>query len=323
MTATSSTPIKDTIKEYCDKEKQDMFIFCGDINLTSSDKFCNMIIDKPTKREKASLFLSTFGGNPNAAYKIASTLLSNYKGFKVVVCGYCKSAGTLVALGAEELHFHQLGELGPLDVQTRKKDDFGRNSGLDMFQALNVIGSSSKKFYHSFFNEIIGLSNGAISVKSAAKIATDLSTGIYSAISCKIEPVELGEMYRAMDVAQKYGSILKEQSNNWDDSTLSALISSYPCHSFVIDHLQAKSLFKKVKVLDVVEKTIYNTLKGIIANPEDAEGKYIGDIELYFLGAQTNEQSDEPIISRENETNAENDTGPSRGTPEQRPVGNA
>jgi ClpP class serine protease len=39
------------------------------------------------------------------------------------VSGYCKSAGTLIALGANELAFGEHGELGPLDVQIAKRDE--------------------------------------------------------------------------------------------------------------------------------------------------------------------------------------------------------
>ena len=53
----------------------------------------------------------------------------SYKKFIVLVSGYCKSAGTLVACGAHELVFSDAGEIGPIDIQMEKKDDLSSFRG--------------------------------------------------------------------------------------------------------------------------------------------------------------------------------------------------
>ena len=56
------------------------------------------------------------------------------------VSGYCKSAGTLVATGAHKLIMSDHGELGPLDVQMSKKDNFWKKeSGLIVMNTLTAL----------------------------------------------------------------------------------------------------------------------------------------------------------------------------------------
>jgi len=58
----------------------------------------------------------------------------------VLVSGPCKSAGTLLAIGANELAFTPYGELGPLDIQLTKVDKFQQQeSGLMISDSLNMI----------------------------------------------------------------------------------------------------------------------------------------------------------------------------------------
>lgn len=72
------------------------------------------------KQGRVLLYLTTFGGSANAAYRIARRLQRDYKTVAVIVNSFCKSAGTLLCLGAHELILSVDGELGPLDVQMLK-----------------------------------------------------------------------------------------------------------------------------------------------------------------------------------------------------------
>ena len=49
---------------------------------------------------------------------------------------YCKSAGTLIALGASALYMDDRSELGPLDMQVTRGDEIGAmRSGLEQTTA--------------------------------------------------------------------------------------------------------------------------------------------------------------------------------------------
>jgi len=56
------------------------------------------------------------------------------------VFGWCKSAGTILAIGADELIMGEYAELGPIDVQLLDKSElFGSISGLNIDEAINTL----------------------------------------------------------------------------------------------------------------------------------------------------------------------------------------
>ena len=58
------------------------------------------------------LMLTTNGGDPNDAYRIARLLQRVSKTFYLCVPRICKSAGTLIALGAHQIQMTMISELG-------------------------------------------------------------------------------------------------------------------------------------------------------------------------------------------------------------------
>ena len=62
--------------------------------------------------DKCTLILTTQGGTPDAAYRIARCLRHHYSFLRLVVAAGCKSAGTLIAICADELAIGDMGELG-------------------------------------------------------------------------------------------------------------------------------------------------------------------------------------------------------------------
>ena len=190
------------------KNNQDVYIYVGPIDQTI-DGLRQLICQRKNKKQEVTFFLSTYGGDPDWAYRLVATFRLFYSKINMVIPGFCKSAGTLIALGADTLRFHEFGELGPLDVQVKRKDNLiGANSGLDVFQALQVINISAKDCFMEVFLDFLLRGGGGISTELAAKTAKDISIGIYSSIASKIDPLELGEKNRAMNIARKYGEAL-------------------------------------------------------------------------------------------------------------------
>jgi hypothetical protein len=111
--------------------------------------------------------LVTTGGDAHAGYRIVRGLRHHYpKHLAVLVPGLCKSAGTLLAIGARDLIIADRGELGPLDVQVAKRDElFEFGSGLDIMQAL---GSVQARVLHAFQQYLVDIRLGAgITTKTA------------------------------------------------------------------------------------------------------------------------------------------------------------
>ena len=100
-----------------------------------------MVEQLPSKMSKNILALnSTAGGDAHAAYRIARFGRRSYKELTVFVPGLCKSAGTLLCTGADQLVISETGELGPIDVQVREQNDlFTRRSGLAVPRAMNFL----------------------------------------------------------------------------------------------------------------------------------------------------------------------------------------
>lgn len=71
----------------------------------------------PTSSDTCAIFLTTYGGSADVAYRVMRLFQRRYSRVKVAVFGQCKSAGTIMAIGADELYMYETAELGPLDVQ--------------------------------------------------------------------------------------------------------------------------------------------------------------------------------------------------------------
>jgi len=173
-----------------------------------------------------------------------------YDRFTLIVPAECKSAGTLLALGATEIAMDLFGELGPLDVQVFDPDEFlHRTSGLAISQSLDLINEKAFAAWEDAFMNVRAKSLGNITTATASEIATALVTGLYSKITDKIDPSRLGELQRSTDVAKQYGVRLGA-----DQDCVKTLIEGYPSHSFVIDYRETQNLFgDSVRLIDKCE----------------------------------------------------------------------
>jgi len=133
-----------------------------------------VISRKEPKAETLLLLLATYGGSPHAAYRLANKIKMNYSELAVFVPSVCKSAGTLVCLAADRLIMSQDGELDPLDVQIKKKDEFlDSSSGLDLMSSFEELQDVTNKAFGGYFLDI-KLGTG-ISTRMAAQFATDIT----------------------------------------------------------------------------------------------------------------------------------------------------
>src|SRR5687767_11306085 len=112
-----------------DARDADVFFFNAAIRRPIDDKIIELVAAR-NKRKNVILVLVSEGGDADAAYRIARCLQESYGRFMLLCGGYCKSAATLIAIGAHDLVISDCGELGPLDVQMSKTDEvMQRQSG--------------------------------------------------------------------------------------------------------------------------------------------------------------------------------------------------
>lgn len=308
----------------------DILLYNGEIvwDWAPGQNIIDMCESKQHRRSNVVMILVTNGGDPDAAYRIARCLQQSYDRFIVYISGYCKSAGTLITFGADEIIISDHGQLGPLDVQINKPDElFESGSGLDTIQALDFLQS---KAFAMFTDNLVSLKLGSsnqITLKTATDISVALTTGLYNSLYEQIDPTRLGEISRAMRIAEEYGARLDERSKNAKPGALQKLVTGYPAHSFVIDRYEAGQLFNEVREPHDSEKELATALESLAqipsahADPADPYQKPLMAFISTDLGTDGKEQRDEKDHGEHNHkghTGGEpEETGPTPGATEE------
>lgn len=243
----------------------DVLVYAGPIGRPYDDLFISRCKRLSRTRRNVLLLLNTFGGDPHAAYRIARHIQFRYgtsgkdlnRSMKANTVGsqghfflfvdtVCKSAGTILAMGASTLILSDYAELGPIDVQLRKSDEVGeRTSGLTPMQALDTLGTLAREFFKRSFTSLRFDEELAFTTKLSAEISTGMVTGLFQPIYAQIDPMRIGEIDRALRIADEYGKRLGQ--SNLKDGALERLVAEYPSHGFVIDRKEACELFKRVE----------------------------------------------------------------------------
>ncbi|MBD1210704.1 MAG: hypothetical protein H9535_19925 [Ignavibacteria bacterium] len=256
--------IKDCIEKITAKNDSDLFLFCGEISDITADIFITELRNKPMKKKNCSLLLTTYGGDPDAGYRMVRTIKRYYQKFLLYVYGSCKSTGTLIALGSDQIIMSDFGEFGPLDIQLTKDDELHNTSGLSYLQSLLSLNEQIFRSFESNFLNIKQKSVQTITTKTAAEIATKLAVGLISPISAQLDPVKFGEVQRAIKIADAYGARLCT-----DRKMVSRLIAGYPSHGFVIDYEEAVTIFPNVRFVDQTEAILERNLLDNVRSQND------------------------------------------------------
>ncbi len=276
-------------KEYSvkyNKNEYDLINYNAPILEEYFDTLLSVIENRESKKKNCLLILTTHGGSPHIAYKIARLLKNIYGKFYIIILSSCKSAGTIVAIGADTIIFDRnRGALGPIDVQILKRDEDPlkeeRQSGLDLFQGLTAFREEASRGFIQFLGDVITNTPvlNFLSPKNIVEISSSLASSLFSPISSKLDVTQLGKYYRAIFIAKRYSKMLEPV--NIDDKSIDRLINLYPDHNFVIDYIESKHLFKKVHHLEevftaseisaILEK--YDTEKIKIVDTEKQEKK--------------------------------------------------
>ena len=231
-----------------DESVTDVFVYIGEINRKGYADISKEIANIPLneRKEKTLLCLATFGGDPDAGYRIGRCLQHHYENQVTLYApSLCKSSGTLTAIAANNLIIGNEGELGPLDIQLRKADEMGeQSSGLDIFKAVKFLEDRVMMEFSRYLTEI--RFGSGVSTRLSADIAAKLVNSVIEPISSQIDPIKIGEHQRAIGIAQRYGELLNEMTSILKPQALTNLIADYPSHGFVIDRKEAGKLFNNV-----------------------------------------------------------------------------
>jgi hypothetical protein len=177
--------------------------------------FTSLRRSNPNKERNVCLILLSRGGSIEPAYQI-SKLCKQWSATKFIVAipRYAKSAATLIALGADEIHIGPLGQLGPIDPQ------LGGLPALGVSQALQTIAQLAEKFPGSsvMFAEYLKRVLTVEQIGYCDRIAKSASQYAHRLLSSKVSISD-----RAEFIANQ-------------------LVQEYKDHSFVIDVEESRKL---------------------------------------------------------------------------------
>lgn len=294
----STDQAQQTLKLLAD-EGRDLFLYSGEITQSNVNRVIAILMKaRSRKRTKASLVLTTPGGDANHAYRLARLFQERYgpENFRLVVLGPCKSAGTLVAIGAGELAMGPFGELGPLDVQLAKRDEIAiRRSGLDTLGALAMLQTEAFAAFENYMVAMIKRSGGIVSTKTACDISATIVSGLFQPIASQIDPHQLSEVERMMKIAQQYGERLGTPNlkDRETGEALRRLIRDYPTHEFIIDREETSEIFEAVAIPSEAEQVVVGLFpQSVMYYSEEGETEIrdvVNELESISSSAQPSE----------------------------------
>lgn len=212
--------ISENIKKMAIDNKVDDYywVFLYDDNNSIDKSHANKIYDsiKDLEDVDIAMLISSPGGKIEPAYLISKTCKRKAKNkFIVSIPRKAKSAATLIALGAKEIHMGMMSELGPIDPQ------IGDFPALSMSNALEKIADTASKY------------PGASSM---------LAEYLDKNLNLRL----LGYFERINESAVQYAERLLSGKVLNINKTISQvsnhLVNHYKDHSFVIDYEEAKTI---------------------------------------------------------------------------------
>ena len=211
-------------------------------------------------QKKLYVLIDSSGGNAHAAFHLVKILRRYGQELHMIVVEWAKSAATLVCLGADKIHMARDAELGPLDAQLTDPTGSAKpKSALNVFKALEHLQRYSIESLDLATRLFI--KKGGMDIPYAIEKALGFVSCIVSPLYEQVNPMELGEAGRELEVGEEYCKrIMKRYGYHaLSDEKIRAitdrLVRQYPTHGFVIDIEEAKDMGLHTQMLpdDIAE----------------------------------------------------------------------
>ena len=204
-------------------------------------------LDKIGKVNKISLILYTCGGDTLAAWNIINLFREFCDELEIIVPNKCRSAGTLMALGANEIIMTKQATLGPIDPSIiRAMSPIIPGTNPPQKLSLSV---ESVKGYFSLLKEEFGAKGEKAMADAYIKLAE------------QIHPVVLGDVYRTQKQIQMLAEKMlgfSHYSKKSIKKIVTFLCSDSGSHDYTINRTEAKNLGLRV---ESPNQDTYNELK--------------------------------------------------------------
>ena len=255
--------------EIGNESESDIFLYSGMINSNGWAKLIELFSEVRQNKPNVNLLLATYGGDINVAYRIARLFQKYSEKFSISIPWVCKSAGTLIVLGADEIIMSDFAEIGPLDVQLRRRTELWESrSGMEAKTAFEELRHETFAVYSYLVESIKEASQDQVSLDVAAKIASEITIGVMTPIYAQLDPDQIGYDLRNLHVATDYGQRLASYGGNVNENTISNLVEQYSSHRFIIDRQETETLFNKVEAPSEDMLQLWLCLNEIVSEPQ-------------------------------------------------------
>ncbi len=183
--------------------------------------------------------LDTYGGSLDSAFKIVLFLSRFAENIRVFVPRRAKSAGTLIAIGAHELHMSPFAELGPLDTQiVDPRNPTELVSALDCYQSVDYVRAFGLGTLRRALVTLAKEMQTGIPLAELVNTAEHLSTGSIASMLAQVRVLDFGGWGRTLKIGELYAkSLLTRVGHTPAEAAQIAyqLVYGYTHHPFPID----------------------------------------------------------------------------------------
>lgn len=222
------------------------------------------------KKNNIDLFLYTRGGDMVVPIRIVKLIRNYCKKFSILIPYKAHSAGTLIALGADEIIMTKLGELTPVDPTAERHPFNPRNPSNP--KKLLPISVEDVRSYILFAKDELRAKK-----KEIIELYSKMTSQSYPN-PIHLHPLALGNVYRAQRIIKTLAERLLNLRMNIElklsqkiiDRIVNEITSNICIHNYPIYRDEAKSLGLKVIISNnELEKMLWNLYE-----------KYAEDMEL-------------------------------------------
>lgn len=220
------------------KAKSAYLIFVDDSDRGIDDSTLEEVVKRLGENEADTLYLvvQTYGGSPYSAVAIMNVLNARFGKILTVIPKYAKSAGTLMALGTDEIYMQERSALGPLDLPIEHHKDGSRISALDVINTTTSMAGlveSIAKDRYKFYRD------REVSKMEATRLALASATDFLNPIVSQVDPYHLQKAHRELRIGTWYAIdmlVNRMMKNNVTKAAKTAqkLVHDFPAHEYSI-----------------------------------------------------------------------------------------
>ena len=193
------------------------------------------------KQKQLDVFLYTVGGDIVSAFRLVGLLREYCERLAILVPFRCQSAGTLMALGADEICMVAEGQLSPVDPSTNGPYN-------PLLQGVAVAPGMPLPTIPVSVEEVVGFFSLA---REIAKIEGEAGqVDVFQRLTNDVRPMALGQVFRARSQIRMLSKKLLQMHMDHDNAAIDAIVKSLTeelhSHDYLITRREAKSLGMKI-----------------------------------------------------------------------------